>query len=415
MNYRHLTSAEQISLQSQGCTAEDWGGILVSADFTTENIWRVGFCASRGNHHAQGLQVEVLDETGSLPVAIHDRLTYRDALVAVGMDKQHAISAVPDYNLSGIVLEGQIVLRDVRALTDVHVHAGANIIGATRLTDCSIYGSVGDNVILEHVIVLDHSHVYDGVCMDHCFVGQGCHIGRMYSATQSLFFANCHFENGEACAYLAGPYSVSHHKATLMIACHTSFFNAGSGSNQSNHSYKMGPNKYGLLARGAKLGSSSYLYWPAKVGEFSTVIGHHFTHFDLLDLPFTLIVEDEGKTHLIPGQILGSCGLRRDVAKWPKRDNRGEDKLDEIDFSLFQSQTVASIQSGLSILRDMKAQGLNEYQGCIISNRSIDKGIAWYELALRVAHGDAAAQAEWDALLDADAQRDMNAFEAQKF
>lgn len=415
MAYRALTFAEREVLASHGCWAEDWNAISVSEDFSPNQIWRVGFRASKGGTFAQGLQVEVLDETGSLPVTIHDRLTYQEALAAVGIGTCAAAVLPETKPAGGIILEADVKMEDVRSIADTHVHARANIIGATRIEDCSIYGHIGDNVCLEHVIVLDHSHVYDGACLDHCFVGQGCHIGRMFSATQSLFFANCHFENGEACAYFAGPYSVSHHKATLMIACLTSFFNAGSGSNQSNHSYKMGPNKYGYLGRGSKLGSSSYLYWPAKVGEFSTVIGHHFTHFDLRDLPFSLIVESEGKTCVIPGQILGSCGLRRDVAKWPKRDNRGESKLDEIDFTLFQPATVASIHKGLDLLREMQQKGLCEYEGCEISSRSIEKGIRWYELALRVAAGDAAAQTEWDELLDADAARDMAAFEGQKF
>ena len=37
-----------------------------------------------------------------------------------------------------------------------------------------------------------------------------------------------------------GPYTVSHHKSSLLIAGMFSFFNAGSGSNQSNHLFKSG-------------------------------------------------------------------------------------------------------------------------------------------------------------------------------
>lgn len=77
--------------------------------------------------------------------------------------------------------------------------------------------------------------------LTRCFVGQACHLGHTYSASDSLFFSNCQEENGEACAIFAGPFTVTHHKSTLLIAGMFSFMNAGSGSNQSNHMYKLGP------------------------------------------------------------------------------------------------------------------------------------------------------------------------------
>ena len=60
--------------------------------------------------------------------------------------------------------------------------------------------------------------------------------------------------------YFAGPYKVTHHKSTLLIAGMFSFMNAGSGSNQSNHMYKLGPIHQGTLERGAKTTSDSYIY-----------------------------------------------------------------------------------------------------------------------------------------------------------
>ena len=415
MQFRHLTVEEISALTKQGCLAEDWSRVCVAEGLDTTRIERVHFGLATSDYpYAQGLPVDVLDETGGYVVKIHDRLSYQEALGQLRHTQEAAVKAV-DVEPGCVLIENDVTLRDIRALAGTWVHAGACIAGATRVKNASIYGHVGDNVILEDAIVLDASGVTDGAQMDHCFVGQGCHIGRMYSATQSLFFANCHFENGEACAYLAGPYSVSHHKATLMIACLTSFFNAGSGSNQSNHSYKMGPNKFGVLGRGSKLGSSSYLYWPARVGEFSTVIGHHFTHFDLTDLPFSLIAEREGQTHIIPGQNLASCGLRRDIEKWPKRDKRGASKLDEIDFALFQPQTIEAIRRGLNILEQMHAEDRTDYQGCVIAKHQITKGIRLYRMALKVAEGDKQATDEWHALMDADAQRDMDAYHAQVF
>lgn len=79
----------------------------------------------------------------------------------------------------------------------------------------------------------------------NCYVGQGSVIDKGFTAHDSLFFANCSMENGEACAVLAGPYTVSMHKSSLLIGCQTSFMNAGSGTNMSNHMYKFGPVHWG--------------------------------------------------------------------------------------------------------------------------------------------------------------------------
>lgn len=94
----------------------------------------------------------------------------------------------------------------------------------------------------------------------------------------------CHF---------AGPFTVTHHKSTLLIAGMFSFMNAGSGSNQSNHMYKLGPIHQGALERGAKTTSDSYILWPARIGAFSLVMGRHVNHPDTSDLPFSYLIEDK--------------------------------------------------------------------------------------------------------------------------
>lgn len=69
-----------------------------------------------------------------------------------------------------------------------------------------------------------------------------------------------------------------------------SFMNAGSGSNQSNHMYKLGPIHQGILERGAKTTSDSYILWPAKIGAFSLVMGRHVNNLDTTDLPFHILL-----------------------------------------------------------------------------------------------------------------------------
>ena len=143
-------------------------------------------------------------------------------------------------------------------------------------------------VIGDDFIICSGSSVEDRSTITRCFIGQACHIGHTYSASDSLFFSNCHGENGEACAIFAGPFTVTHHKSTLLIAGMFSFMNAGSGSNQSNHMYKLGPIHQGIMERGAKTSSDSYLLWPAKVGAFSLVMGRHVSHQGHFRPPFFL-------------------------------------------------------------------------------------------------------------------------------
>lgn len=418
-SYRSLTQTEKEHLLAQGCTSNDWECIQVSKDFSAENIINVhffgktyigadvtllnvnGIYSSGDTTFANGLEVGVLKEDGGMEVVIYDGLTSMEAAFEVqeAMREPELVSALQSKAKSyaestrcdGNIIEDGASVVNSGLLMDVHLGPCTQIQGATRLVNVSINSlpeapsGVGNGVILENVVMLSDSNIADYAQMDNCFVGQGCHIGRMYSATQSLFFANCHFENGEACAYFAGPYSVSHHKATLMIACQTSFFNAGSGSNQSNHSYKMGPNKYGQLLRGAKLGSSSYVYWPMQIGAFSTVIMHHTGHQDLRDLPFSLITETPQGTMIVPGQAFRSVGTRRDALKWPKRDKRTEGtrtRRDLINFTMLNPFTVQYILRGLDILRDMQASGSTEYKGCSISQKHIAQGISLYQMAI---------------------------------
>lgn len=428
-SYRSLTQTEMQQLVAQGCSSDNWGSIQVSQDFAVSNVSNVNFygktyigsnvvlkniyslSSSGKTTFANGLEVGVLKEDGGLEVIIYDNLTSMEAafevqeasrepeLVALMQDKAKAYAQ--SIESDGNIIEDGAVIANVGTLADVHVGPAAHISGASRLKNVSINSlpeapsGVGDGVILENVIVSSDSHITDFAQMDNCFVGQGCHIGRMYSATQSLFFANCHFENGEACAYFAGPYSVSHHKATLMIACQTSFFNAGSGSNQSNHSYKMGPNKYGQLLRGAKLGSSSYVYWPMQIGAFSTVIMHHTGHQDLRDLPFSLITETPQGTMIVPGQAFRSVGTRRDALKWPKRDKRTEGtrtRRDLLNFSMLNPFTVQYILKGIDILKEMQASGATEYKGCKISQKHIAQGVQLYQQAIDMYLGQILSQ-----------------------
>jgi len=218
--------------------------------------------------------------------------------------------------------------------------------GAIKLNDGSINScqedpvSIGPGVIMDHFIVCSGSTVNDSTLIEKCFIGQGCILSKHYSAENSLFFANCGGYHGEACSIFAGPYTVTHHKSTLLIAGIFSFMNAGSGSNQSNHMYKLGPIHQGIVERGSKTTSDSYLLWPARIGPFTLVMGRHYKNIDTSSLPFSYLIESNDESILVPGINLRSVGTIRDAQKWPLRDVRKDPlKIDQINFNLLSPFT----------------------------------------------------------------------------
>jgi hypothetical protein len=195
--------------------------------------------------------------------------------------------------------------------------------------------------------------------------------------------------HGEACAIFAGPYTVTHHKSTLLIAGMFSFLNAGSGSNQSNHMYKLGPIHQGVAERGAKTTSDSYLLWPSKVGAFSLVMGRHTHHADTSELPFSYLIENQSESYLVPGANLRTVGTIRDAQKWPKRDNRKDpNKLDQINFNLLSPYTVQKMWRGREVLDELQTLGgenteVYGYRNCKIKNTSLRHGRELYTIGIQ--------------------------------
>ncbi|MCD6392109.1 MAG: DUF4954 family protein, partial [Planctomycetes bacterium] len=288
-----------------------------------------------------GVEVAVLNEAGGREVVLFDELSvqfayimclhrYRPAMI----EKLKAMAA--DYVETVRSDRGSVGqaarIYSAGQITDVNVGACATINGASSLVNGTILSSqdaptlVGSDVCAEDFIVAESSRVTGGAMLDKVFVGQGCQVGKQYSAENSLFFANCEAFHGEACSVFAGPYTVTHHKSTLLIAGLFSFYNAGSGTNQSNHMYKLGPVHEGKLQRGTKTGSFSYMMWPCRTGPFCVVLGKHTGTFDVSDFPFShLEARSDGRCLMVPGLHLTTVGTVRDGAKWPRRDRRKGD------------------------------------------------------------------------------------------
>ena len=282
-----------------------------------------------------GVEVAVLNETGGREVMIHDRLSAHQAyIMALYRHRPVLIERMKDIiekyaeeNASEMgTIGNHVTIVDSGYIKNVKIGDYCKIEGAGRLKNGSLNSNehapihMGYGVVCDDFIISSGSHVEDGTMLTRCFIGQACHLGHNYSASDSLFFSNCQEENGEACAIFAGPFTVTHHKSTLLIAGMFSFMNAGSGSNQSNHMYKLGPIHQGAMERGAKTTSDSYILWPAKVGAFSLVMGRHVNHSDTSNLPFSYLIEQQNNSYLIPGVNLKSVGTIRDAQKWQRRD-----------------------------------------------------------------------------------------------
>lgn len=350
-----------------------------------------------------GVEVAVVNEAGGREIPIYDNLSAQMAYILAFYRHRPKVieklrKMIADYTVSvtcsmGLVGKGARLI-NCRTIKNVKIGAASLIEGVNKLENGSINSCIedmvhiGPGVFAEDFIVCSGSQITDGVIIYKCFVGQGTVLSRQYSAENSVFFANCGGFHGEACAVFAGPYTVTHHKSTLLIAGLFSFLNAGSGTNQSNHMYKFGPVHQGVVERGSKTASDSYVLWPAKVGAFTVVMGRHYRNSDTSDLPFSYLIEHEDESILAPGVNLRSVGTVRDARKWPKRDRRkGPKKLDQINFKLLSPYTIQKMINGRNLLCKLKATSGETseyftYHSVKIKNSSLDRGVKLYQIGI---------------------------------
>lgn len=452
-------------LEKQGCSAADWGKVSISPAADLQNIRNVYFsgetsieegavvrnipggisgCRIGRNAVVEnvgriefepeapcgvGISIAALDETGSRPVVAYPGITSQIATLMARVPSWLENKIMPtiqdflDKRAVSHEIGDRAVVRDCGRLLNVSVGAGAVVEGARSLVNGAIinnaaggreFAYVGSGVDAENFIIEDGS-VGCGSILRNCYVGQGAEIDKGFTAHDSLFFANCSFENGEACAVLAGPYSVSMHKASLMIGCQTSFMNAGSATNQSNHMYKLGPVHWGVLERGVKTASGAYLMLGAKIGAFSMVMGLHKTHPDSSSFPFSYLFGDErGATVVVPAAMLRSCGLLRDEKKWPTRDRRLKRRLplhDRITFNVLNPFTADSMLNAIDTITELLSGNTFDdlyfrYKGMKFTRAALERAKYLYTLAIFkylsmalpdgvIPESDGAAPEEW--------------------
>ncbi len=469
MSFRKLTNGEIAQLQSQGCTAKDWGTIEVAQDFDAQYVQDAHFSGRvrlgafhrevelpgglqvhTGVYHAtlhncevgddarlynihnyianyrigantcienvnailvdgrttfgNGVRVPVMNEGGGREIPIFNELSASLAYILTLYrhrpkmihELERQIDAYAEAQAAEVGEIGSHVrILNCGSIKNVKIGDYAELTGVSRLKNGTINSNeaapvrLGSGVKCADFIIASGVEIGDSTLVDKCFVGQGCIFDKHYSAGESLFFSNCQGMHGEACAIFAGPYTVTHHKSTLLIAGMFSFLNAGSGSNQSNHMYKLGPIHQGIAERGAKTTSDSYLLWPSKIGAFSLVMGRHTHHSDTSDLPFSYLIENNSESYLVPGANLRTVGTIRDAQKWPKRDNRKDpNRLDCINFNLLSPYTVQKMWRGREILDELQMlSGENTevygYRNCKIRNSSLRHGRELYTIGIQ--------------------------------
>lgn len=374
---------------------------------------------TEGTTFGQGNTISVMNEAGEGNVVLYSGLTSQIAALTVlppclgeqyddgdatiearrqakdavrRMVMEEVMSRMPKRTL----IEDNVRITDTIEITNSWITQWTEVRGAQRISETTLWSRqdnsvfVGAGAILDGCIVTLGSSVSNNAIAKNCFIGENSTLTDGFSATDSLFFANSYMANGEACAAFCGPFSVSHHKSTLLIGGMYSFYNAGSGTNFSNHAYKMGPIHYGIMERGAKTASGAHILWPAHIGAFTMCMGKIATHPDTSALPFSYVIGDGTDTYIVPARNIATVGTYRDAAKWPRRDMRPQgSRRSMVDTEWLNPSTMTKVVEAkvtLEALRDQKGarEVYETADGSLIKRSALEKGISLYTLAIKL-------------------------------
>lgn len=403
------------------CLIENVSGFIYNSDIADNCIINnvATIQTTEGSTFGQGNTISVMNEAGEGNVVLFSGLTSQiAALTALPpfLGEQHednneatsqrkqAKEAVRRMVMEEVkrtvpkrtLIESNTRIQNTEEITNSWIGEGSEIRGAKRISESTLYGEpdngvfIGAGVICDGCVVTSGSTLSNNAIATNCFIGECSTLTDGFSATDSLFFANSYMANGEACAAFCGPFTVSHHKSTLLIGGMYSFYNAGSNTNFSNHAYKMGPIHYGIMEHGAKTASGAHILWPAHIGAFSMCMGKIATHPDTSALPFSYVIGDGCDTYIVPGRNLATVGTYRDVQKWPKRDARPDGcKHSMVDTSWLNAYNVTKIVAAKNTLEQiLDRQGKKDLyelpDGSVIKKSSLHKGITLYSMAIKM-------------------------------
>ncbi len=428
--FYELTPAQISTLQTRGCSAESWSKVKVSGSFSIEQLFGARFigdifigegakiinstianyiigknayiesvirleCRTR-SRFGNGVSVATINENGGRSIKIYDNLRAPLAYIWAIYRHKGAFCAeidrlVEEYATSkeselGVVGEGSKIIGS-KFIREVYIGCGVTIEGASLLQNGTLCDGarVGVDVKAEDFVAVEGSLIDTGATLRRCFVGESVIIANGFTAVDSLFFGNSHLENGEAASIFAGAYTVSHHKSSLLIAGMFSFFNAGSGSNQSNHLFKTGAVHQSIHPRGCKFASGAYVMAPAIEGAYTMVKGYHARHHDTLAFPFSYLIDDDNRSVLMPGANLTSYGTVRDIAKWGARDRRSLHR-EVINFEehnpYITSQMVTAVNTIHTLMDEKPDADQYIWNRVIIKPAHLKRGLGLYNKAI---------------------------------
>lgn len=350
----------------------------------------------------EGFQVQTLDEMGSRSVVVSRLLSAPLAFLYIYTRHDEKL-AKAYHNIfqaaadelrpreQASVAEGSRIV-DCGTLQQVQIEETSFITDCPSLKEVTLMGATLEGgVIGEQLLCLSGSHISEHSVMKHCLVGENSKINGGFVAHDSLIFSNCALSAGECCASVLGPHSVSMHRSTLLIGGCFSFFNAGSGTNQSNHHYRLGPMHYGMAERGCKTASDSYILWPARIGAFTKISGRILSRPESEDFPFSSLSVKDGATYLEPGSELISVGLLRDVNKWPARDGRTEEtkRKEHLNYDMLNPYICYRLINGYKKMEQLLSKSsLPErvpLANAYVEKESLEKGKSHYRTALLMA------------------------------
>lgn len=401
---RNVTIGDNCLIENVGCYINNY---VIGDECCICNVATIETTAEAT--FGEGNTISVLNEAGNGNVVLFRGLTANIAALMVAhqddKDLSAALKTMARNDISQRLADrgtigNRVRITNITEITNTNIDDNCEVNGACRLSDCTLAAApddsvyIGSGVICENSIIADGSSVLNSAKIFNCYVGEACQITNGFTAESSLFFANTYMANGEACAAFCGPFSASHHKSSLLIGCMTSFYNAGSCTNFSNHAYKMGPVHYGTLERGSKTASGSHTLLPATIGAFSMCMGKISGHPDTRRLPFSYIIGTGRDTVLVPGKNIATVGLYRDISKWPRRDVRMESaKNTLINYDWLSPFTINEIMEGREELgRLLRIQGedaaVYEYEGCKMSGKSLRRGLRLYDMAVELFIGE---------------------------
>ncbi|MDR0810788.1 MAG: DUF4954 family protein, partial [Paludibacter sp.] len=355
-----------------------------------------------------GVRVAAVNENGKRSVPIFDKLSAQFAYIfAFYLHRPEMIERLTQlvYSYANTkksstgIIGKNVKIVNCGTIKNVKIGDNAEISGATSLENGSVNSSenalvaIANGVIMKNFIISSAAKITDFALLENCFVGQNCIVGKGFSAIDSLFFAHCEMFHGEAVSAFAAPFTVSHHKSSLLIAGAFLFANIGSGANQSNHGYRSGAVHQGVYGRGTKFGSNSYLLLPAETGIFTLVAGEHKNHLDTRLFPFSYLIGKCGESYLYPARNFVNAGTVRDIEKWKQRYKVTEnEQLDFINFSLLNPFSIQKIQNGMFFMADRQKDfngDFYEFGNCKISKNNFKNGIKTYAIALDIYLGNA--------------------------